>query len=341
MEKLQNLKPSLPGIPPNKSCKKNNEKVLYTVPKFNLDCLKLETNNAETNSAETNNAETNSAETNSAETNSAETNSAETNNAETNSAETNNAENKKIITKTTIQRLVKDIRDLLKSPLNEHGIYYSHDEENILKGYALIIGPSETPYFGGFYFFEFNFPEDYPFSPPSVIFLTNGDDIRFNPNLYKCGRVCVSILNTWSGDQWSSCQSITTVLLSLCSLFCKNPLLNEPGLNPSNIDLHKYNKIIEFKNIDIAIIKIIKKDKNVYYNNFDVLFPFVIEHFNKNKKDILSFLEDKNNKKKSEKIITNIYSMNVTINYEKLLKEYLSNYDIFENENSKNLKNNL
>jgi hypothetical protein len=105
-------------------------------------------------------------------------------------------------------------------------------------------------------------------------------------------------------------------------LFCKNPLLNEPGINPSNIDLQKYNKIIEFKNIDIAILKIIKKDKNVYSNNFDVLFPFVIENFNKNKKDILSFLEDKNNKKKSEKIITNIYNMNVTINYEKLLKEY-------------------
>ena len=243
-------------------------------------------------------------------------------------------ENKKIITKTTIQRLVKDVRDLLKSPLNDNGIYYSHDEENILKGYALIVGPSETPYFGGFYFFEFNFPEDYPFSPPTVIFSTNGDNIRFNPNLYKCGRVCVSILNTWSGDQWSSCQSITTVLLSLCSLFCKNPLLNEPGVNPSAPELQKYNKIIEYKNIDIAIIKMITKSTDTYSDKFDVLFPFVEENFIKNKKNVLDFLKEKA-KKIPEKVITSIYNMNVNINYDKLLKEYMNIYSKYEDSDIK------
>ena len=55
------------------------------------------------------------------------------------------------------------------------------------------------------------FTTDYPHSPPQVTYWTNGDNIRFNPNLYKCGKVCVSLLNTWRGDQWTSCQTISSV----------------------------------------------------------------------------------------------------------------------------------
>jgi hypothetical protein len=55
-----------------------------------------------------------------------------------------------VITKDTINRLLRDVKQVIKNPLSENGIYYVHDDEDILKGYALIIGPSDTPYFGGF-----------------------------------------------------------------------------------------------------------------------------------------------------------------------------------------------
>jgi ubiquitin-protein ligase len=71
----------------------------------------------------------------------------------------------KIIKKETIQRLLKDIKQIIKHPLTDNGIFYSHDETDMLKGYAMIIGPEGTPYFGGYYFFKFNFPTDYPYSP--------------------------------------------------------------------------------------------------------------------------------------------------------------------------------
>ena len=58
------------------------------------------------------------------------------------------------IPKTTIQRLVSDIKTIQQNPLVENGIHYKHDEEDLLKGYALIVGPSDTPYFSGFYFFQ-------------------------------------------------------------------------------------------------------------------------------------------------------------------------------------------
>jgi ubiquitin-protein ligase len=72
------------------------------------------------------------------------------------------------ITRETISRILKDVKQSINNPLSDNGIYYSHDDSDMLKGYALIIGPSETPYFGGNYFFEFNYPNDYPHSPIKV-----------------------------------------------------------------------------------------------------------------------------------------------------------------------------
>ena len=121
------------------------------------------------------------------------------------------------ISKETINRLLKDVRHIIRNPLTDNGIYYAHDDSDVLKGSALIIGPADTPYFGGNYFFEIEYPADYPHSPPKVKYCTNGNNVRFNPNLYVCGKVCVSLLNTWRGDQWTSCQSISTMLLTLCT----------------------------------------------------------------------------------------------------------------------------
>jgi ubiquitin-conjugating enzyme E2 Z len=227
------------------------------------------------------------------------------------------------ITRETISRLLKDVKQIIKNPLTDNGIYYAHDDQDMLKGYALIIGPSETPYFGGNYFFELNYPTDYPHSPPSVKYCTNGNEIRFNPNLYKCGKVCVSLLNTWRGDQWTSCQTIATVLLTLCTLLCKDPLFNEPGVTKGHRDIKPYNEIIEYSNIDIAICDIMNKKEGVYLPFFENFYPFVKENFEKNYNDILGFCEKKNieNKNQVVNFNTGFYTLNVNVDYEKLLNK--------------------
>jgi len=227
-----------------------------------------------------------------------------------------------IISKDSIQRLLRDVKDIIKNPLTSNGIYYKHNEEDMLKGYALIIGPEDTPYFGGFYFFEFEFPVDYPHSPPKVHFITNSENIRFNPNLYVSGKVCISLLNTWKGDQWTSCQTISTVLLTLCTLLCKNPLLNEPGVTFSNKDLLKYNEIIEFSNLNIAICDVVSKKIGVFLYCFYCFYPIVKENFLKNYQKYIEFINAKIEENQSiRKISTDMYRLNVVINYEKLLEK--------------------
>lgn len=226
-----------------------------------------------------------------------------------------------VISKETITRLLRDVKQIIKNPLTENGIYYIHDDTDMLKGYALIIGPSETPYFGGNYFFEFEYPRDYPHSPPKVKYWTNGQKIRFNPNLYTCGKVCVSLLNTWRGDQWTSCQTISTVLLTLCTLLCKNPLLNEPGVGKTHPDMEFYDEIVEYANIDIAICDIIEKKDGVYMPFFDNFYPFVKENFIKNYDKLVEFAEKKNSDFKNTVVNfkTSFYSMNVNVDYNKAL----------------------
>lgn len=225
------------------------------------------------------------------------------------------------ISKETVNRLLKDVKQIMKNPLTENGIYYVHHDSEMLQGYAMIVGPEDTPYFGGYYFFEINYPTDYPHSPPKIKYCTNGDNVRFNPNLYKCGKVCVSLLNTWRGDQWTSCQSISTVLLTLCTLLCKNPLLNEPGVTETHNDLKKYNNIIEHANIKISICDIIKRKPGVYLEFFEIFYPYIKSNFIYNKDKIIYFVKNKSIEFPEKQLITtNMYGLNHCINYNLLYK---------------------
>jgi ubiquitin-protein ligase len=228
------------------------------------------------------------------------------------------------LSKETIRRLLLDIKNISINPLTDNGIYYIHDDEDLLKGYALIIGPDDTPYFGGFYFFEFQFPTDYPHSPPIVLYRTNHDNIRFNPNLYTNGKVCISLLNTWKGEQWTSCQTLSTILLNLCTVLCKDSLLNEPGVSTNHQDFINYNNVIEYKNIDIAIIKMMRKQEGVFLPHFEAFYPIMKEQFLKNKDKIISFLEQKCiDYPNPTKNIIHIYSMAVLIDYPRLQSQFI------------------
>jgi ubiquitin-protein ligase len=218
----------------------------------------------------------------------------------------------------------------MKHPLTDNGIYYSHDESDMMKGYALIIGPEDTPYFGGFYFFKFDFPYDYPFSPPKVTYMTNDGQTRFNPNLYKCGKVCVSILNTWAGDKWSACQTINSILLTLCSLLNDAPLENEPGHNKNNKDFIPYQKSIEFSNINFAICDIINRSKQKIPSPFEIFYPFMKETFLKNYDRILKFIDSKEGEISLQKVV--IYAMNIQIDYPFLKQKLIDTHFIIINE---------
>ena len=221
-----------------------------------------------------------------------------------------------------VKRLVKDVKDILKNPLTDNGIIYSHDQDNMLKGYAIIFGPKGTIYENGVYLFEFNFPDTYPFKPPKLTYLTNNGKTRFNPNLYRNGKVCVSVLNTWRGPGWTSCMTIRTVLVTLVTLFHNKPLLNEPGITEKHHAFNSYNKIIEYRNYDTAIRNVMLK--KIDYKKFKHLWPIIKKHFETNKKNIFDKIDIliKENPKTKE-YNAGIYSMSCTVDYKYIKKQLI------------------
>lgn len=249
-----------------------------------------------------------------------------------------------IISKGFVSRLLKDVKYIRKNPLHSSGIYYLHDEDDIMTGYALIIGPSETPYENGYYFFRFNFTPNYPHEPPTVLFMTNGGNIRFNPNLYINGKVCISLLNTWRGEQWTSCQSISTVLLTLCTLFTNDPLLNEPGVSKNDTyNISVYNSVIKYANYNIAIGDVIDVNSDMHTNKtkfFQLFSDVTKEHFKRNFNHNMEVIEKQIGKCKCKlkckltcdnfRLYSNMYNMEIRGNYSSLKQKLQNIYDSIE-----------
>lgn len=212
------------------------------------------------------------------------------------------------------KRIKTDIKNFIRSDLNTHGIFCQFDESDITFVKILIIGPKDTPYENGFYFFSLKFPENYPYSPPHLKSLTQHHNIRFNPNLYVDGKVCLSILGTWSGPGWSSCLTLNTVLLSVQSLLNEYPIQNEPGFeNETGLRSKNYNRIINYNNIMGATIKMLENTPDKFIEFKSVMQEYFIKNINYYRNYI------KNNKilDKTD-IYSTIYSLHSYIDLDKM-----------------------
>ena len=245
---------------------------------------------------------------------------------ETNAA--NDAATKVVIPKETVTRLLKDIRQVMTDPtLDECGIIYQHSETDMLTGYACIVGPSDSLYFGGYYYFVFKFPTNYPHSPPIVSYLTNTNNIRFHPNFYANKKCCVSIINTWRGEQWSGCQNIRSVLMTFQSLLDKEPLLHEPGIRSGHSDFISYHTMVEFYNYKFACLTVLTEFKTyitVEPALVDAFQEFMCRKFHENKTRIREILIERNNKYPERKTISvGLYGgITTAIQYSLILTQY-------------------
>jgi len=98
---------------------------------------------------------------------------------------------------------------LMTSPAPGVSAFPSGDG-NLLAWNATIEGPADTPYSGLTFKLSFEFPSNYPYAPPTVLYKTP----IYHPNVDFSGRICLDILK----DKWTPAYNIQSVLLSLQSL---------------------------------------------------------------------------------------------------------------------------
>jgi len=155
--------------------------------------------------------------------------------------------------------LQQELKSLQKEPLEGFTVKLVND--NLFEWEVGIYGPPNTLYQGGYFKSSIKFPPDYPYSPPTVRFLTK----MWHPNIYENGDVCISILHPPVDDptnnselpseKWNPAQNVRTIMMSIISL------LNEPNtFSPANVDASvMYRKFIESKGADKEYEQIIRK----------------------------------------------------------------------------------
>ncbi|KAI4950987.1 hypothetical protein J4E86_007496 [Alternaria arbusti] len=128
------------------------------------------------------------------------------------------------------KRLITEITTLQTGLPPGIFVRYCEDRPDILK--CVIVGPADTPYENGLFEFDIFCGQMFPNLPPQVNFKgTAGGRLNINPNLYADGKVCLSLLGTWSGEPWNPGEStLLQVLISIqAMILCEEPWYNEPG----------------------------------------------------------------------------------------------------------------
>ena len=214
--------------------------------------------------------------------------------------------------KAAIKRILKkDVKTI--EDLKKNNIYLEFDEENFLNAKALIIGPEDTIYFGGLYFFNIEFPTNYPNVPPVITYRTSSA-VRIHPNMYVNGKVCLSVLGTWKGPPWTASMDISCILLSIQSLLNNSPLMNEPGFEKYTGHISTdYKTIVEYENIRSHFFK---HSRNIP-QEFLLFQDIINKNYIDNKEIILKKLSEKKDKDNFA-LSMNIYRIKILIEYNKL-----------------------
>uniref|UniRef100_A0A1B6CR24 UBC core domain-containing protein n=2 Tax=Clastoptera arizonana TaxID=38151 RepID=A0A1B6CR24_9HEMI len=161
-------------------------------------------------------------------------------------------------------KTVRDEIDLLHTSLPS-GIWVKAFEDRMDLYSVMIRGPQNTPYEDGLFLFDFQLSADYPKAPPLCHYISYCSD-RLNPNLYEDGKVCVSLLGTWSGkgtEVWTLTSNLLQIIVSIQGLI----LVSEPYFNEAGYEKQKgsqqgrensrmYNEMVVLKLVQ-AVTKLI------------------------------------------------------------------------------------
>lgn len=123
-----------------------------------------------------------------------------------------------------IQVLQKQITEIIKRPPDS--VKYVLNESDICDIQADIIGPVETPYYGGVFRCKLVLSSEFPKVPPKGYFLTK----IFHPNVSEKGEICVNILKKdWNPSQWMLSSIFEVIRCLLIIPFPESSLNDEAG----------------------------------------------------------------------------------------------------------------
>lgn len=145
---------------------------------------------------------------------------------------------------------------------------------------VMIEGPKKTPYEDGLFLFDVQLGQDYPNAPPLCHYISYCSD-RLNPNLYEDGKVCVSLLGTWSGrgtEMWGPNSTLLQVIVSIQGLI----LVDEPYFNEAGYEKQKgsqQGKENSRMYNEMVLLKLVQSMTKLIGNSPEIFRDRILMHF--------------------------------------------------------------
>ena len=216
------------------------------------------------------------------------------------------------------KRLIRDFQLLNHDAQNNN--FFVDNSSDLSKIDTIIIGSKDTPYEGGFFWIQMIPKERYPFESPKGKFMSPVQNLRVHPNLYCEGKICLSILGTWSGPSWTSLLNFSSIILSIQSILCDNPITNEPGCENCKKDSLmsiNYNMVVKYTTLRI-ILNFLQRKYCISLYLQDKVNEYVINNIDEYEK---LFSENKENLITDNNI--RYYGLNnIKLNFSELYEEW-------------------
>ncbi len=110
-----------------------------------------------------------------------------------------------------LRRITKELKDFRLA--NKEYVHGGPLYEDPFSWEIIMKGPSNSPYKDGKYVLDINFPQDYPFKPPKVTFVTK----IYNPCINSNGSICTGCFG-YLKDNWSPALTISKLLFAIYCL---------------------------------------------------------------------------------------------------------------------------
>ena len=175
----------------------------------------------------------------------------------------------------TLSRIQREFNGLKNGIMIGHGFIYIKDfkllNSNLFEWIFSLMGPDNSPYYGGKFYLKIIFPKDYPKCKPEVIFVTPFYHINVNPNeglSEPLGNICTGILCWWTPET-----TIKEVIIDICFFFFMCNSESPYGLQRADLyrkNRQQFNERIKYFTKKFANPSLPYKE----YDSWDFTYPY-------------------------------------------------------------------
>ena len=154
------------------------------------------------------------------------------------------------------KRLLNEYRKIQASPSDMIKVKFA--EESFLEWHFIFYGLEGTPFCEGKFHGKMLFPNNFPFSPPSIQFITPNGRFKINEN------ICF-ILSNFHPEQWKPGYTVSAVLQGVYSFMMCEKTETVGALPWDESEIRNYTKAsVQFNKSNLEFGSLFKEDSESY-----------------------------------------------------------------------------